>query len=91
VPNAKDPVADLLLGNEAVEDFKQSIDDGLAERVGAFRDPPPRAAIARLLPCSAMMAVARSMAHCAKSERLSIVTVSTVSSSLGRRLRLTSV
>lgn len=39
MPNAEDPVADLLLRNEAVEDFKQSIDDGLAEPVGAFRDP----------------------------------------------------
>lgn len=38
MPNAEDPNADLLLRNEAVEDFKQSIDDGLAERVGAFRD-----------------------------------------------------
>ncbi len=38
-PKAEDPVADLLLRNEAVEDFKQSIDDCLAERVGAFRDP----------------------------------------------------
>lgn len=38
-PNPEDPVADLLLRNEAVEDFKQSVDDGLAERVGAFCDP----------------------------------------------------
>lgn len=38
-PNAEDPVADLVLRNEAVEDFKQSVDDGLAERVGAFRYP----------------------------------------------------
>ncbi|WP_439710292.1 hypothetical protein [Agrobacterium leguminum] len=73
----KTPLLIYPLRYEAFEDFKQSIDDGLAERVGAFRDPPPRAAIARLLPCSAMMSVARSIVHCAKSERLSIVTVST--------------
>ncbi len=36
--NAEDRITDLLLRYEAVEDFKQSVDDSLAERVGGFSD-----------------------------------------------------
>lgn len=46
-----------------------------------------RAAIARFPPCSATIARARSIAHCAKSFRLSIVTVSVSMSFLSEILR----
>ena len=46
-----------------------------------------RAAIAKFPPCSATIARARSIAHCAKSFRLSIVTVSVSMSFFQRSFR----
>ena len=47
-----------------------------------------RAAIAKFPPCSATIARARSIAHCAKSFRLSIVTVSVSMSFLSEILQI---
>jgi hypothetical protein len=71
----------LLILGEAVEDFQHGINDRLAKCIRSGGDlfvAVIPAARQRFPPSSATIAFARSIAHCARSLRFSIVTVSIV-------------